>query len=1218
MKIKYPCHLSSSDWDSLWFDDSKQRYILMKNSVFYLWAPWFNGPAFPDPVKFFTLPASSGLGQSMSFLRPASESVTTVSYAQLSLDSQLFAVQMSSTKVLISDLKLKRNWTVEIKTPMDNKILSRGLVWSDHGGNSQDLVIVTRRGLELYKISSSRGQCKLSRMVSHRITTFFYEPNHRFFLLASPPVGTAGGDMVNIFQFEMNGYFLNINNHDKETPTNTVRFELLPPSRTPSFELGQGVLSKCILKDGFDSMSVVTLYGTVFCVCRMHLTAASTLHRDLELDRVHHRHRHPEDKDKDKERANNDVLVCYAVHKASVVASHICFLNCVVDSKVRLSVVDNLLLCHFSTTAENGGDKSTQNQLQDGKDQHQHEPMGHGRHTIMFDIALSTTSSQRVYIAPSTSESTPAYIEYVDPLCAPVRTTFACSTGNSHSPVPSNMSIVSGGAGAGAVDGSGIIVGRQTPKKDSWDALGSSAGSGGVSVDPCANVSVSPSKITENPATVAGGLIAATPARRRSNASLAQAAVLYGQENVGVVKKGVGGDMADLSCPDSASTNMTPSSPSVGAGDTLVVPELGRISLSAGTTTGSNITNNSGVIYVSDENDSRLRYLSPSWIWDKEKRCQWQIHLPVTEIAAAIEASDGPRRMCKFLLNRGQFVVAPRPIPIVNRDDKFSITREAKACLLTYVRGYVQDKNRSLTLIEGLFRIMVRPYVSEVHRVVTAPTPSTLVSHPGSPGISSVVDGHKAVPLAWSSPTGSASGSGSSRAMSTAHGMDGSSSARAPGDIEPLVALQQCMSEIAELKGRFRVIGTTEGTNAVDASDSDASDAHRSLSPTMLMSERLMSPTPERLSPSNVTAVRRCGDGALIVSQYDMLHHVWLPRLRSLSASDLTSIDRLTSTLCAYVALLRGTGLVVHPTLSLMLFNHLLSYDNYIEACRLLQFQFFPDATELAVAALELSSELNNSLNSGSSIASGKASLATGKMSVGRLSISTMVPTLQQAGIDMLWRLEERAVAVRWLLGQGEVTEAMHVCIKRKGCWRNGLAPSSIPGVDFFAAAVMCVAYQHKAMLTARKVAAVKKRQLEDEQEEQYRLQMEEQAAELAAMQSDGDGDGVGNDNSKDDCKAESRDKTTASTPKVAPSPASVPAPVVSEIIVDPSELASESQRVRLFHALYCFLKEWDYGLLTVNQSTGKSKLASMVSFPEYAFEQDERTCRTLKEMFGF
>ena len=43
------------------------------------------------------------------------------------------------------------------------------------------------------------------------------------------------------------------------------------------------------------------------------------------------------------------------------------------------------------------------------------------------------------------------------------------------------------------------------------------------------------------------------------------------------------------------------------------------------------------------------------------------------------------------------------------------------------------------------------------------------------------------------------------------------------------------------------------------------------------------------------------------------------------------------------------------------------------------------------------------------------------------------------------------------MLGHSKVIEAITLCQKRRGQWRAGLSPSSIPGIDFFNAAVAAV-----------------------------------------------------------------------------------------------------------------------------------------------------------------
>ena len=41
--------------------------------------------------------------------------------------------------------------------------------------------------------------------------------------------------------------------------------------------------------------------------------------------------------------------------------------------------------------------------------------------------------------------------------------------------------------------------------------------------------------------------------------------------------------------------------------------------------------------------------------------------------------------------------------------------------------------------------------------------------------------------------------------------------------------------------------------------------------------------------------------------------------------------------------------------------------------------------------------------------------------------------SLQQVGLDMLWRLHERSMVIRWLCGHGRVNEAMALCVRNRG-----------------------------------------------------------------------------------------------------------------------------------------------------------------------------------------
>jgi hypothetical protein len=65
-------------------------------------------------------------------------------------------------------------------------ILPGGVVWSDHGGKSQDLIIITTTTVILYKISLSRNSAAKSHMFTHPLAiAFWYEPISRTLMLGS-------------------------------------------------------------------------------------------------------------------------------------------------------------------------------------------------------------------------------------------------------------------------------------------------------------------------------------------------------------------------------------------------------------------------------------------------------------------------------------------------------------------------------------------------------------------------------------------------------------------------------------------------------------------------------------------------------------------------------------------------------------------------------------------------------------------------------------------------------------------------------------------------------------------------------------------------------------------------------------------------------------------------------------------------------------------------
>ena len=134
-------------------DIGRQKLLYFSNGSFY----WFD-PFVTDASK------ANVLAHGPVDLK----SIDTILMVKISLDSQLIAIQKSVTEVVVMSMSSDDLWPLTIKHSEDNRILTPGIVWSEHGGKSQDLVILTGRGLELYKASVLRGQCKLSRAMAQR------------------------------------------------------------------------------------------------------------------------------------------------------------------------------------------------------------------------------------------------------------------------------------------------------------------------------------------------------------------------------------------------------------------------------------------------------------------------------------------------------------------------------------------------------------------------------------------------------------------------------------------------------------------------------------------------------------------------------------------------------------------------------------------------------------------------------------------------------------------------------------------------------------------------------------------------------------------------------------------------------------------------------------------------------------------------------------------
>ena len=154
---------------------------------------------------------------------------------KFSLDNNLLAIQLSTTEVRVVQLNTQlnpqeqkagkkrffqnpsRHWTIDLSTSAKatnaaEKLMRRSwtskvgkncnsetqstnatdsvvseiilsIIWSDHGGNSQDLIILTSSAVRLYKVSIKRNQLAKTRKYTYPSDSYWYEPTLRVLLV---------------------------------------------------------------------------------------------------------------------------------------------------------------------------------------------------------------------------------------------------------------------------------------------------------------------------------------------------------------------------------------------------------------------------------------------------------------------------------------------------------------------------------------------------------------------------------------------------------------------------------------------------------------------------------------------------------------------------------------------------------------------------------------------------------------------------------------------------------------------------------------------------------------------------------------------------------------------------------------------------------------------------------------------------------------------------
>jgi hypothetical protein len=752
----------------MWYDAAHQHYIILKESTYYIWSIVDADPA--PSVRYLDINT------------PTASLQNSIKLAKLSLDKQLIALQISSTKIVIIDLDHAKRWSIEIKTPEDNEILPMGLIWSEHGGNSEDLIIVTLKGLELYKVSSIRTQCKLSRVVTTSIREFWYNPNHRMILLkgtfkskdissiniASVDTSSSVDNKIGVYQ--MSGYYFRLDKTD-----HFPKLELPPPEKIPKFDIEKSI----------NIIDLVTLYGKLYCcaVCK-HLDETT-------------------------------YLSLYEISKAAVELTYQLQIEIVTIvsafSVTSVSVCDNILLCHI---------------VVDGN-----------RSVLLYDILKGQTR-----------------------------------------------------------------------------------------------------KIQDYSYEIVKALIPPTVIR---------------------------------------------------------LPDY-----------------HAAAVQASEFNSLRdnLIYLSPAWLFHKDSGIVYRIRCNITSVSKKIPDDS---TSISYLSRRGQQYA-------LGRGELFEVSYDsidAPIAKKLIIERIISAFNESLGLswLEIIFKVLAIPCAEETKRL------QVLADETASN------DGTVTGNLNFARDNASGTKKESKYSISRFSSIWAGDQNKAEEGVSSNKSSPNKCSNALDSVSNYRIEPDNSNkiflpliTALISQYDCDNMTSVAELIPQI---------------PKVPLQVRRDSAGTLLVTQTELLSHVWFPLILNSMTND-ASCEYYRWALSSFIACYRALGVPISPITSMLLLSVLTVKGKYMEVARLLQLQFFPDSTEIANIALEISGLIEK------------------KKETNLTSLLSTVHTIRQVSLDMLWRLNEKVTVVRWLLGRGDIIDAITLCSKRKNQWRDGITPELISSTEFFVSAM--------------------------------------------------------------------------------------------------------------------------------------------------------------------
>ncbi|KAJ0394927.1 hypothetical protein P43SY_003146 [Pythium insidiosum] len=115
---------------------------------------------------------------------------------RLSVDRCFLAVQKSDVEVQVLCLATGESHWIVCKPTSGNRIVSDGLIWSTHAAGpqrSQDLFLITKLGIEQYRVSRKRRDCTLHRTIAVFVHTFWHSAAHGVLIVST---GARANELV--------------------------------------------------------------------------------------------------------------------------------------------------------------------------------------------------------------------------------------------------------------------------------------------------------------------------------------------------------------------------------------------------------------------------------------------------------------------------------------------------------------------------------------------------------------------------------------------------------------------------------------------------------------------------------------------------------------------------------------------------------------------------------------------------------------------------------------------------------------------------------------------------------------------------------------------------------------------------------------------------------------------------------------------------------------